>query len=75
MRWREFRHVVAILCKHDANFRIETTKSSHRMVVHPDVDGVMRHYPLPYHGAKTPVAPGMQKDLIRIFQLPPTIFD
>ena len=75
MRWREYRDVVAILRKQDGSFRIETTKSNHRMVVHPDVDGVMRHYPLPYHGAKTQIAPGMQKDLIRIFQLPSATFD
>ena len=75
MRWREYRDVVAILREQDNGFLIKTTKSSHRMIVHPDVNGVMRHYPLPYHGAKTAIAPGMQKDLIRVFRLPPTIFD
>ena len=45
------------------------------MIVHPDIDGNMRHYPFPYHGPKTPVAWGMLKDPIRIFQLPSDIFD
>ena len=34
------------------------------MVYHPDVRGEKRHYPLPYHGDKTPILPGMQRDII-----------
>lgn len=75
MRWREYRQVVAKLREGDKRFSFEPAKGSHRMVVHPDVEGAKRHYPLPYHGAKTPIAPGMQKDLIRIFQLPADTFD
>ena len=45
------------------------------MIVHPDVDGRMRHYPLPYHGQKTHIAPGMLRDITRVFELPADIFD
>ena len=31
--------------------------------------------PLPYHGQKTIIHIGLQKELIRIFQLPADIFD
>lgn len=75
MRWREYRRVIAKLREIDKRFSTEPGRGSHRMVVHPDVEGAIRHYPLPYHGAKTPIAPGMQKDLIRIFQLPADTFD
>lgn len=77
MEWRDYRHIVAKLREQDKRFEIHTRrgKGSHRMIVHPDIDGGKRHYPLPYHGSKTPIAPGMQKDLIRIFQLPLNIFD
>lgn len=77
MEWREYRYIVAALRNHDTRFEIHTRrgKGSHRMVFHPDVEGGKRHYPLPYHGSKTSIAPGMQKDLIRIFQLPADIFD
>lgn len=77
MKWREYGFVVAKLRAYDGRFEIHTRrgKGSHRMIVHPDIDGNMRHYPLPYHGPKTPVAWGMLKDLIRIFQLPSDIFD
>lgn len=45
------------------------------MIVHPDVDGAMRHFPLPYHGPKTRIAPGMLRDITRVFELPTDIFD
>ena len=77
MEWHDYRYIVAKLREQDRRFEIHTRrgKGSHRMVFHPDVEGSKRHYPLPYHGSKTPIARGMQKDLIRIFQLPPNIFD
>ena len=77
MERREYRYIIAALRNHDARFEIHTRrgKGSHRMVFHPDVEGGKRHYPLPYHGSKTSIAPGIQKDLIRIFQLPADIFD
>ena len=77
MAWREYREVVARLKEHDPRFEIQVRRGrgSHHMIFHPDVDGAKRHYPVPYHGAKTPVAPGMQKDIVRIFQLPADIFD
>ena len=73
----EYRHIVYKLQEHDNRFEIHDRrgKGSHRMVFHPDVEGCKRHYPLPYHGSKTTIAPGMQKDLIRIFRLPEDIFD
>ena len=33
------------------------------MVFHPDVEGGKRHYPPPYRGSRTPIAPGMQLEL------------
>lgn len=45
------------------------------MLCHPDVDGKLRHYPLPYHGNKTLIKVGILKDIIRIFELPGDIFD
>ena len=77
MRWREYRDVVAKLKRCDQRFEVHIRRGrgSHRMLVHPDVEGVTRHYPIPYHGMKTPVAPGMQKDIIRVFQLPEGVFD
>ena len=45
------------------------------MLVHPDVQGRTRHFPLPYHGAKTRIAPGMLRDIVRVFELPEDIFD
>ena len=45
------------------------------MVFHPDTDGEKRHYPLPFHGAKTRIRPGIQRDLIRLFDLPSNIFE
>lgn len=77
MHQREYRYIVGRLRKHDSRFEIHVQrgKGGHRMVFHPDVEGSKRHYPLPYHGSKTRIAPGMQKDLVRIFQLPEDIFD
>lgn len=77
MRWREYREVVAKLKEHDSRFEIHVRRGrgSHRMVVHPDIDGVKRQYPLPYHGMKTRVPPGMQKDIIRVFQLPADVLE
>ena len=77
MKWQAYSSIVSWLRDHDRRFEIHVRggKGSHRMVFHPDVDGHKRHYPLPYHGAKTKIAPGMQKDLIRIFRLPPNLFD
>ena len=45
------------------------------MIYHPEIGGGKRHYPLPYHGQKTVIHMGLQKELIRIFQLPADIFD
>ena len=45
------------------------------MIYHPEIGGGKRHYPLPYHGRKTIIHTGLQKKLIRIFQLPTDIFD
>ena len=77
MAWREYREVVARLQKHDARFEIHVRRGrgSHRVIFHPDVDGSKRPHPVPYHGAKTPVAPGMRKDIVRIFQLPEDVLD
>ena len=77
MKYQEYRLIVDRLRKYDSRFEIHTRggKGSHRMVFHPDVEGHKRQYPLPYHHAKTTIAPGMQKDLIRIFQLPADIFE
>lgn len=77
MKHQEYRLIVDRLRKYDSRFKIHTRrgKGSHRMVFHPDVEGNKRQYPLPYHHAKTPIAPGMQKDLIRVFQLPQDIFE
>ena len=72
----EYRAIVATLKKYDRRFQIykQRGKGSHRMVFHPNVEGHRRHYPLPYHGPKTRIGPGYQKDLIRIFELPSDIF-
>ena len=77
MRRREYRFVVERLRAADSRFEIYVRrgKGSHRMVFHPDVDGAKRHYPLPYHGRKTQIAVGIQKDLIRVFELPEDVFD
>lgn len=74
---REYREVVAALKRHDRQFEVHTRRGrgSHRMIVHPDVDGRMRHYPLPYHGQKTRIAPGMLRDITRVFELPADFFD
>ena len=45
------------------------------MLMHPDVQGRKRHYPVPYHGAKTPIAPGMLREIVRVFELPEDLFD
>lgn len=76
MKWRDYEHVVGRLREHDKRFEIHVQrgKGSHRMVCHPDVEGNKRQYPLPYHGSKTKIAPGMQKDLVRMFQLPEDLF-
>lgn len=72
----EYRKVIARLKKHDRRFRTYTNrgKGSHRMVAHPDVGGRKRSYPLPYHGAKTEIRPGMLSDLVRMFGLPEDFF-
>ena len=77
MKIREYRFVVRRLRSHDNRFEIHQRrgKGSHRMVFHPDVRGEKRHYPLPYHGDKTPIQPGMQRDVIRLFDLPADFFD
>ena len=77
MQWLEYKEVVRRLREHDQRFTVHKKrgKGSHRMVLHPDVDGKKRHCPLPYHGAKTPIAPGIQKDLCRLFELPESIFE
>ena len=77
MKYREYRLIVDRLHKYDSRFKIHRRhgKGSHRVVSHPDVEGKKRQYPLPYHHPKTTIAPGMQKDLIRIFQLPADIFE
>ncbi len=77
MRVREYRKIVAILREHDSRFEFfrDRGKGSHRMIFHPDIDGRKRHYPLPYRGEKTPIESGYQKKMIRMFELPPDIFD
>lgn len=44
------------------------------MVFHPDIGGFKKSYPLPYHGDKTEIRPGMLSDLVRTFDLPPDFF-
>ena len=68
-----YKQVVDALKKHDSLFAMDKIrgKGSHRMVTHPKTT---RHYPLPYHGAKTNIPQGMQRDLIRLFDLPSDIF-
>lgn len=77
MRTIEYRQLLKRLREFDPRFNVHTRrgKGSHRMLYHPDIDGVERHYPLPYHGGKTPIFPGYQKDIIRIFGLPEGFFD
>ncbi|MXY52673.1 MAG: type II toxin-antitoxin system HicA family toxin [Gammaproteobacteria bacterium] len=77
MAWKEYRDVVAILQRHDRRFEVHLKrgKGSHRMLMHPDVQGRKRHYPVPYHGAKTPIAPGMLREIVRVFELPEDLFD
>ena len=77
MASKEYRDVVAALKRHDSRFEIHERrgKGSHRMVVHPDVDGRMRHFPLPYHGPKTRIAGGMLRDVVRVFELPADVFE
>ena len=45
------------------------------MIVHPDILGKERHYPIKFHGDKTEIYPGYQKSIIRHFNLPQNIFD
>ena len=63
MKQRDYRYVVGRLRKHDSRFEIhiQRGKGSHRMIYHPDVEGNKRHYPLPHHGPRTAIAPGMQR--------------
>lgn len=77
MRAVEYRRLLKRLREFDSRFRVfaRRGKGSHRMLYHPDVGGEARHYPLPYHGEKTPIFPGYQKDIIRIFGLPEGFFD
>ena len=68
-----YKEVVNALKQHDPLFAMNKIrgKGSHRMVTHPKTK---QHYPLPYHGSKTIIPQGMQRDLIRIFDLPSDIF-
>ena len=77
MRKRDYRFVVGRLRTYDGRFEVHERrgKGSHRMIYHPAIGGGKRHYPLPYHGQKTVIHVGLQKELIRIFQLPTDIFD
>lgn len=51
-------------------------KGSHRIIALRDADGQYRlSYPLPYHGNKTPIKPGMLRDIRRKFSLPRDFFD
>ena len=65
------------LRRHDPRFEVHRRrgKGSHRMIAHPDVEGRMRQYPLPYHGPKTRIAAGMLKEIVRVFELPDDVFD
>lgn len=45
------------------------------MIAHPDIEGRMRQYPIPYHGEKTRIAAGMLKEIVRVFELPGDVFD
>ena len=68
-----YKEVVDALKAHDPLFDTDNVKGkgSHRMVIHPKTK---RHYPLPYHGNKTAIPKGMQRDIIRFFDLPSDIF-
>lgn len=64
------------LKKSDGRFEVFVSRGrgSHRMVFHPDIGGFKKSYPLPYHGDKTEIRPGMLSDLVRTFDLPPDFF-
>ena len=72
MKALEYRRLIAALRKHDRRFSVDKGrgKGSHRTVFHPDVGGEKRHYPVPYHGEKTSIPPGILRDLLRRFELP-----
>ena len=77
MKTRSYREIIKILKKHDTRFNVSDYrgKGSHRMIVHPDILGKERHYPIKFHGDKTEIYPGYQKSIIRHFNLPQNIFD
>lgn len=77
MRSLEYREVIRTLCRHDGRFPTypQGGKVSHRMLVHPNVSGSRKTYPLPYHREKTRIRPRVLNDPIRKLDLPADIFE
>lgn len=73
----EYREVVKRL-KATGDFKefVHRGKGSHRMIGKKRQDGrYLPSYPLPYHGAKTSIKPGMLRELRKKFDLPDDFFD
>ena len=63
MKTRPFRDVIKILKNYDLRFEVSNQrgKGSHRMIIHPDIFGKERHWPIPFHGRNKEILPGFQK--------------
>lgn len=72
----EYREVIQRLKVHDSRFEIHQRrgKGSHHMIFHPDIGGGPRHIPVPYHGDKTLIKPGLLNSIRRMFNLPDDFF-
>lgn len=74
---RTFAEVVSRLLKYDKRFEVNARrgKGSHRMLVHPNIDGQKQCFPLKFHGNSTQYPAGTLNAIIRRFNLPRDIFD
>ena len=69
---RKYREIVKRLRRYDQQFEFwdERGKGSHRIIYHPDINGISRSYPVKCHGNNTELSGPVIADIIKRFELP-----
>lgn len=72
-----YKKLIRALRRQDSRFQVlpRRGKGSHRMIVHPDVNGKAESYPLKVHGKNPEIDGCYVRDLKKRFNLPENIFD